>query len=91
MGSLAEINYPHTWYNIREGRNSVEIYAPDKLYLVFQIVEYSIQPGYYEKVQDVIDALFKAGLADLTDVDVTYDVTSKRVTVQCAKGAILKL
>ena len=26
---LAEIDYPHTWYNIREGKNSVEIYAPD--------------------------------------------------------------
>ena len=30
---LAEIDYPHTWYNIREGKNSVEIYAPDNLYL----------------------------------------------------------
>ena len=33
---LAEIVYPHTWYNIREGKNSVEIYAPDNLYLVFK-------------------------------------------------------
>ena len=22
---LAEIDYPHTWHNIREGKNSVEI------------------------------------------------------------------
>ena len=29
----AEIEYPHTWHNIREGKNSVEIYAPDNLYL----------------------------------------------------------
>ena len=65
---LAEIDYPHTWYNIREGKNSVEIYAPDKFYLLFQTVEYSIYPGYYEKVEDVIDALYKAGLANLTDV-----------------------
>ena len=50
-----------------------------------------MKPGYYEKVQDVIDTLFKAGLADLTDVVVTYDDTSKRVTVKCAKGAVLKL
>ena len=57
---LAEIDYPHTWYNIREGKNSVEIYAPDKFYLVFKTVEYSIQSRYYEKVQDVIDALYKA-------------------------------
>ena len=82
---LAEIDYPHTWYNTREGKNCVEIYAPDKFFLVFKTVEYSIQPGYYEKVQDVIDALLKAGLANLTHVDVTYDDTSKRVTVKCAK------
>ena len=58
---LAEIVYPHTWYNIREGKNSLEIYVPDKW-----VQEISIQPGYYEKVQDVIDALLKAGLAKLT-------------------------
>ena len=88
---LAEIDYPHTWYNIREGKNSVEIYASDKLYLVFQTVEYSIQPGYYEKVQDMIDALYKAGLANLTDVVLSYDDTFKRVTVKCGKRAVVKL
>ena len=71
--SLAEIDYPHTWYNIHKGKNSVEIYVPDKW---FQ--EVSIQPGYYDKVQDVIDALLKAGLANATDVVVSYDDTSKR-------------
>ena len=74
---LAEIDYPHTWYNIREGKNSVEIYVPDKW-----AQEGSIQPGYYEKVIDVIDVLRKAGLANLTDVVVTHDDTSKRVTVK---------
>ena len=65
---LAKISYPNTWYNIREGKNSVEIFAPDNLYLVFKTVEYSIQPGYYEKIQNVIDSLYKAGLVNLTDV-----------------------
>ena len=51
----AEIVYPHTWYNIRKGKNSLEIYAPDNLFLVFKTVKYNIQPRYYEKVQDVID------------------------------------
>ena len=89
--SLAKIDYPHTWYNIREGKNSVEIYAPDKFDLLFQTVEYSIQPGYYEKVQDVINALHKAGLANLTDVVFSYDDTSKRVTVKCGKRVVVKL
>ena len=88
---LAEIVYPRTWYNIREGKNSVEIYAPDNLYLVFKTVEYSIQPGYYEKVQDVIDALYKAGLNNLTDVVLSYDDTSKRVTVKCGNCVVVKL
>ena len=83
---LAEIDYPHTWYNKREGNNSMEIYVPDKW-----AQEFSIQPGYYKKVIDVIDDLRKAGLADLTDVVVTYDDTSKRVTVKCVKGAVLEL
>ena len=39
----------------------------------------------------MIDALRKAGLANLTDVVVTYDDTSKRVTVKCVKGAVLEL
>ena len=88
---LAEIVYPHTWYNIREGKNSVEIYAPDKLYLVFQTVEYSIQPGYFEKVQDVIDTLYKAGISNLSDVVLSCDDTSKRVTVKCGRRVVVKL
>ena len=52
--------------------------------------EISNQPGYYKKVQDVIDALLKAGPASTTDVVVTYDDTSKRVNVRCAKGTVLE-
>ena len=82
---LAEINYPHTWYNIREGKNSVEIYIPGQW-----LQEITMQPGYCEKVQNVIDALLKAGLANRTDVVVPYDDTSKTVTVTCAKCTIIK-
>ena len=88
---LAEIVYPHTWYNIRKRKNSVEIYTPDNLYLVFKTVEYSIQPGYYKEVQDVIDALYKAGLDNLSDVVLAYDDTSKRVTVKCGRRVVVKL
>ena len=35
---LAEKDYPHTWYSICEGKNYVETYAPDNLYLVFKTV-----------------------------------------------------
>ena len=45
----------------------------------------------YEKVQDVIDALLKAGLANATNDVVSYDDTSKRVTVRCAKDTVLEL
>ena len=72
---LAEIDYLHTWYNIHEEKNAVEIYVPDQW-----IHEISIQHRYYEKVQDVIHALFKARLANKSDVVLSYDDTSKRVT-----------
>ena len=64
----------------------MEIYVPDQW-----AQEISIQPGYYEKVQDVIDALHKIGLSYTTDVVVSYDDTSKRVTVRCGKGTVLEL
>ena len=64
----------------------MKIYVTDK-----RDEEFSIQPGYYEKLIDVIDALRKAGLTNLTDVVVTYDDTSERVTVKCVKGAVLEL
>ena len=60
----------------------MEIYVPDKW-----AQEFSVQPGYYEKVQDLIDTLRKAGLASMTDVVLSYDDTSKR----CAKGIVLEL
>ena len=44
-----------------------------------------------ESIQDVIDALLKAGLANTTDVVVSSDDTSGRVTVRCAKGTVLEL
>ena len=79
-------DYPHTWYNIREGKNSVKIYVPDQWGQ-----QISIQPEYYEKVQNMIDALLKARLANMTVVVVTYDDTSKRVTVRYAKFTALEL
>ena len=35
--------------------------------------------------------MYKAGLANLTDVVLPHDDTSKRVTVKCAKRAVVKL
>ena len=60
----------------------MEICTPDNLYLVFKTVEFSIQPGYYKKVQDVIDVVYKPGQANSTDVVLSYDDTSKMVTAK---------
>ena len=75
---LVEIDYPHTWYNIREEKNSVEIYVPDQWGQ-----QISIQRGYQEKVQNVIGTLLKAGLANVTDVIVSYDDTSNLEKSHC--------
>ena len=39
----------------------------------------------------MINALHNAGLANLTDVVLSYDDTSKRVTVKCGKRVVVKL
>ena len=39
----------------------------------------------------MIDALYKAGLADLTDVVLSHDDTSKRVLVKCGRRVVVKL
>ena len=77
--------------HIREGKNSVEIYAPGNLYLVFKTVECSIQLGYYEKVQDVLASPALYNVSNLTDVVLSYDDTSKRVTVKCGRHVVVKL
>ena len=38
-----------------------------------------------------MDALYKAGLANLSYVVVSYDDTSKRVTVKCGRHVVVKL
>ena len=39
----------------------------------------------------MINALRKAGLANLSDVDLSYDDTSKRVAVKCGRHVVVKL
>ena len=39
----------------------------------------------------MINALGKAGLANLSDVDLSYDDASKRVTVKCGRRVVVKL
>ena len=39
----------------------------------------------------MIDALYKAGISNLTDVVLSYDDTSKRVTVKCGRRVVVKL
>ena len=39
----------------------------------------------------MIDALYKAGLADLTDVVLSPDDTSKMVTAKCGRRVVVKL
>ena len=39
----------------------------------------------------MIDALYKVGLSNSTDVVLSYDDTSKRVTVKCDGRVVVKL
>ena len=39
----------------------------------------------------MIDTLYKAGLANLSDVVLSDDDTSKRITVKCGRYVVVKL
>lgn len=78
---LADIKYPHTWYNIREGKNTVEV-IQGPLQIREQI---SVRPGYYDTVGKMLKRLWDGGLKHYKDITVKYDKMSKRVEAQSKK------
>ena len=84
---LAEIKYPHTWYNIKKGLNYIEVSTPRTTH--FERIE--ITPGYYKSVNDIINALLKKRLDKISDIIIMFDDTAKRVTVTCLSGSRVRL
>lgn len=66
---LSEIQFTHTWYNIREGKNMIKkISHINKL--VYTYSEISISKGFYKSIEDVISKL------EEQEKDISYIYTS---------------
>ena len=80
---MSDIKYPHTWYNVREGKNTIEVFhGPLQLRK-----EITIRPGYYDTVGKLLKRLWDGGadggLKDWKDITLKHDKVSKRVEAQC--------
>ena len=75
---MADIKYPLTWYNVREGKNAVDVFhGPTQLR-----EQIFVRPGYYDTVGKMLKRLWDSGLQRFKDITLKYDKTSKRVTAQ---------
>ena len=89
---LAEIQFPQNWNNIRAGSNTFEIrYSYPKTKRKRYMVK-EIPPGYYENIPDLIEVIksiygstkdrrLTAAKVTLVGLEITYNATTRRVTV----------
>ena len=83
---LAEIKYPHTWYNVREGKNFLEVFRSHNWF-----AKIKIKAGYYKSIKEVVKKIMSNGLKEITDVKLVYDDTSKRITIKCKNNVTVIL
>ena len=89
---LAEIQYPQSWNNIREGSNTIEIrYSYPKSKRERHMVK-EVPPGYYENIPDLIDVIksiygstrdrrLTLATVTLIGLEITYNSTTRRVFI----------
>ena len=89
---LAEIQYPQSWNNIREGSNTIEIgYSYPKSKRERYMVK-EVPPGYYENIPDLIDVIksiygstrdrrLTSTTVTLIGLEITYNSSTRRVFI----------
>lgn len=77
---LAEIIYPHTWYNVNASNNLFGFDLGDG-----QLSSRRIPPGYYETIPDILKAVTLAPFRD--KIQFQYNASTKRVKIQTDNGA----
>ena len=89
---LAEIQFPQSWNNIREGSNTIEIgYSYPKSRRERHMVK-QVPPGYYENIPDLIDVIksiygstrdrrLTSTTVTLIGLEITYNSTTRRVHI----------
>ena len=88
---LAEIQYPYTWNNIREGYNKIYI----KTWNEHDYTPVVIPSGYYKDINNLIynirQLIGATGKFRDNDVDLRYVPTDKRTSVYVKSGCHVKL
>lgn len=96
---LAEIQYPHSWFNVREGELWLEMVvggSENHAGVEFDpgaAVRLKVKPGYYSKVMDILEYLWGAkGMVSHGDMfRIAMDTIDQRVTLTITPGLRLQL
>ena len=96
---LAEIHYPHSWFNVREGELWLEMVvggSDNEAGVEFDpgaSVRLHVKPGYYSNVIDILEYLWGAkGMVSHGDMfRISMDNIDQRVTLTITSGLRLQL
>lgn len=92
--ALVEINYPHSWNNLTKENVRFAIAKDDAAKRNDSYISMEIDPGFYEAITDVIDAINRklalAGTAK-DNIKFRYNKVTRRVTVEITRGAVVNL
>ena len=85
--ALSEIQYPHTWNNVREHSNAFYTARPGET-----VNRYEIQAGFYKSVQQLISVMSNH-LGELSPKDLTlsFDEVTRHVQVEVKSNVTLNL
>ena len=89
---LVEMQYPHTWYNLRDGEGEFTIICTDPEGPISQIeIPVSISPGYYHTIEDLLKRieidLAKAMNLTKREKPVSFDYDEIRRKITAKVGA----
>lgn len=77
---LAEIIYPHTWYNVHQGQNLFGFDTGDG-----QLIGRHVPPACYESIPDLLKAMTLAEHEN--KIEFSYNKVTKRVTIKTEENA----
>ena len=89
---MVEIQYPHSWYNVRSDNASFAI-ATTNSQENYDISKGKIEAGYYDRPERMIAAINNTlkKASDQTKVTLNYSKITQKVTVDLDPGTILSM
>ena len=87
---LSEIQYPNSWNNIRSKLNQYVLRRWNEKPTQSNSYTLRVKPKYYHTIDEVIEAMDNR-LLEKFDIKITYNSTSRRVTITAGKDGRIKL